>query len=225
MITPGCPVKFCPDRHRYTLDGRELFSVSSWIKRCTPPFDPDGQIIARCAEREGITVSELRQRWDRKRDDSTDRGKAIHSALQAYVENAFIWPDHARHVEQLKRWPFKGRLFCETILWSEEHLLAGTADLIEMVDEKTVRLYDFKTNERLEKENRWNRFLLPPVSHVPNIDWAKYELQLSFYALMLRRFGWTVERMTIFHIDHQGVWTSHRARDLETECLEILNRR
>src|SRR5690606_4592916 len=147
MIT--CPVRFDEAQHRYWLGQTELRSVSSVLSRLSPPFDPDGQICRRVAAREGVEPAVIRQRWDAKRDAACDHGHAFHRAMQGWVERQEIDPAFARSVEQFRRWPFKGVLHCETILWSERLRIAGTADLLEQRD-KTVRLYDFKTNERLE---------------------------------------------------------------------------
>lgn len=224
LPTGPCPVAFDPVAHRYSLEGRDLRAVSAVLRLVSPPFDPEGKIAQRCAERAGLTVEALRGQWAAKRDRACEKGHGFHEALQAWVERRAFDPGFERSFENFERWPWRGALACETILWNERWALAGTADLLERTGERSLRIYDFKTNERLEKTCRWNRYLLPPVDHLDDCNFQKYELQLSFYGLMLEAMGWTVERLTIFHIDEDQTWSSHRCRFLRDECTAVLAR-
>lgn len=228
LPTGPCPVAFDPVAHRYSLAGRELRAVSAVLRLVCPPFDPDGKILRRLAVQSdlptAVALAELPKAWQDKAERACDRGTGFHAALQAWVERRAFDPAFARSYEQFQRWPWRGALACETILWNERWSLAGMTDLLERTGGRSLRIYDFKTNERLEKQNRWGRYLLPPVDHLDDCNFVKYELQLSFYGLMLEAMGWTVERLTVFHIDKDHRWTSHRCRFLRDECAAILTR-
>lgn len=228
LPTGPCPVAFDAARHAYSLDGRPLRAVSALLRLVSPPFDPEGKIARRLAIRSDlptdVAAREIPQAWEAKKERACDKGRGFHEALQGWVERGEHDPAYARSYEHFQRWPWRGALACETILWNDGWGLAGTSDLLERTGERSLRVYDFKTNERLEKSCRWNRYLLPPVDHLDDCNFSKYELQLSLYGLMLEQMGWAVERLTVFHIDEAQTWTSHRCRFLRDECLAILAR-
>lgn len=53
-------IVFTEDDHKYrsVVDGNtiEYTSITRFVGRCFPPFDPTGSIAERCAAKEGISV-------------------------------------------------------------------------------------------------------------------------------------------------------------------------
>ena len=76
----------------------------------------------------------------------------------------------------------KGEFLTEQVVYSTEHKIAGTSDLI-IDNDNSFSIVDFKTNKQIKYTNIYqDKNLLPPVSHLPNSEFFKYSLQLSFYA-------------------------------------------
>ena len=64
--------------------------------------------------------------------------------------------------------------------------IAGTIDLLAR-SRKTgaVIIGDWKTNKALDAENKWGKFGLDPIRHVPDTPFGHYECQLSLYQYLL----------------------------------------
>lgn len=93
-----------------------------------------------------------------------------------------------------------GKTYLELGVYSHLHKLMGQIDKVKITKERTSRVRDYKTNEReitptatayYDKSLRRKvvKRLLPPVSHLPEIDYYKYALQLSMYAYLLELHG------------------------------------
>lgn len=107
-----------------------------------------------------------------------------------------------------------------------DYLVSGTIDVLCIRDDQFV-IGDWKTNRgglkfeagyyKKDKKQKpaqttdiWvntpKDVLLPPVSHMPNCNGSKYNLQLSLYAFMVER---------ILGIPNAGLWLCHIDSDFE----------
>jgi len=115
---------------------------------------------------------------------------------RAIMATAFNAVNHVRDV-------LKFKLFAvEKIVFSESLSVAGTIDLLMYDAAGTVYVLDWKTNEEIETVNKWDKFALPPIAHVGDMNSTKYALQLSLYEWLLRdqgyiKLGTKVERAII----------------------------
>lgn len=198
-----CGVTLDERSHVYSHPDKELMAVSSLIKRYDPPFDPTGQILTRCAAREGVTEQVLRARWDTKRDLSCMVGKQWHKAAEDWIQRKVGNSRFDDIFAIFSKWKFKGDLFTEAMVWNLDAGLAGMADLVDRHG-RTVDIYDWKTNEDLDEENKYNKFMLCPLAYHPATNLGKYQLQLNAYAWMFRKHGYVLGNMFIFHVDLEG---------------------
>ena len=53
---------------KYTLNGKNLTSITTILSIYKPPFDPTGVIAGCCAKRDGITKLEVQQKWEDKKN-------------------------------------------------------------------------------------------------------------------------------------------------------------
>lgn len=88
----------------------------------------------------------------------------------------------------------------------------GLVDRLAILDsdKKIARVQDYKVNINAEKEEPYNK-PLPPFSHLPANKLTKYALQMSFYAGILKKHGWTIEGLDVFIFEDKWV---HRELDL-----------
>jgi ATP-dependent exoDNAse (exonuclease V) beta subunit len=97
----------------------------------------------------------------------------------------------------------------EKIVFDFDIAVAGTIDLLALANDGTVKIVDWKTNEKIERENPYNKFMLGPLCHLADNDFNHYALQLSIYQAILVRRGYvkpgTVITRDIFHIKEDGV--------------------
>lgn len=88
----------------------------------------------------------------------------------------------------------------------------GLVDRLAILDKKKkiARVQDYKVNIGAEKEEAHSKPKYP-FSHLPANKLTKYALQLSFYASILKKHGWTIKGLDVFIYEDKWV---HRELDL-----------
>jgi hypothetical protein len=88
----------------------------------------------------------------------------------------------------------------------------GLIDRLLIIDKekKIARVQDYKVNIGAEKEEAHSK-PKAPFSHLPANKLTKYALQLSFYASILKKHGWTIEGLDVFIFESKWV---HRELEL-----------
>lgn len=211
--------------HTYIdTDKNKYFSVSHVLDSLETPFDPDGLIAVKVAAREGCSVAEIQARWAKIGQDSMTRGTEIHSALQKYIETgkkSTKWKDVIESFQKIK---FQGTLKSEQILHNKNYKLAGTTDLIEEA-KNYHNIYDFKTSKNIDFFNAYNQqMMLPPVEHMPQCNYSRYSLQLSFYAWMLEQEGKKIGKLGIIWITQSLKMYVYPCNYLKYEVEKILEK-
>lgn len=202
-------LSFKPETHQYFHNNIEFCSVSKLIERYKNPFDPNGEIIARKAAENGITIEEQRARWKKINEESIIRGHSFHSDLESYIKTKKIpKTDNEDIIRQFSKIKFKGMLFSEVRLWNLEYRIAGTTDLIELLPNKSINLLDLKTNKNIRKFS-WKKRMLPPLDYYWDANYYHYSIQLEIYKFMLEEAGWWVNSTTLLYIDPQTNLLTH----------------
>ena len=198
----GVTIDFFEDSHRYVsvLNGKEIeyTSGTTFVHKFFPEFDPTGEILQRKALKEGKTPEALKKEWDDNRDASCRFGTRVHEIC----EDVLLGRERRNKPENEKeRLTFeqgadmantfgKGLdvLAVEKIVFSPflPRPIAGTVDLLARSrKDGSILILDWKTNKSIDKENRWNKFGLDPIRHVPDTALGHYECQLSLYQYLL----------------------------------------
>lgn len=213
-------IEFEPTKHIYTVKktGKKLISVSTLIHNYCKKFDEFGFIIKKCAAKEGITVEQLKARWDKKRDDSCDRGHLWHEQIENFLLTSKIinGPDKDIVKKVKKKIKFEGIVYPEVLVYSTDLMICGTADIVEYFPETNeIIIKDWKTNESLWKKS-YNK-LLYPLNHLNDNQITKYSLQLSLYAYLLELRGFIIkkDKLCIF-------WINPESRDIEIIPINYL---
>lgn len=231
MTTNFERIKFDPDSHTYTLDGRELTSVSRTVARLKPPFDAEG-VAAAVANRDGRPVAEVLAGWNDKREAALARGARLH----AYIEAALTGRangDHRPRLPEMDAWDlFWSRLEAmdqpavERVEWmvGDEALgVAGTLDaLLVSGNSGLAHIWDWKTGGKFNTVNRWEQ-LLAPFNDLDNCELSVYSLQVSLYRLIVERnTGLALGDSYIVHLPPEGPAYVHPAIDLRERLVAWL---
>jgi hypothetical protein len=243
-------ITFKEDTHEYfNPQGVKYASVSSVLKMVKVPFDRDGrsrQMAQSMSKEEGITIDQAQKKilaeWDYKRDNSIEVGNNIHNALEKYLKTGNIDPEFDILGKRISHFlKIYHRYYPEKIFHSDQHKIAGTADLpVTRSKAKTspIDIFDYKTN--VEKgiefdtakfgkagkfEKFYNRFFLPPVDHLEDCNYNLYSLQLSLYAVMAQMMtGRRIGRLGIIFINHKTLqMTMYPVSYLKLEALAIMD--
>lgn len=164
-------ITFEPEAHKYfDQNGVEYTSVTTFLGQLSI-FD--SKAIAekvskiKSSRYYGMSVERILAFWDA----SADHGTVVHNAIEDYIKHD-IWPSDPSLVplvEQFSRLRFKGELLSETLVWDEEYLLAGTADILEVTD-KYIYVWDIKTSNKLSDDKL-----------------TKFSFQLELYKRMVEK--------------------------------------
>ena len=178
---------------------------------------------------EDVTPESIQDMWAKNGEVSTNYGTAIHTALELRgkysdlsmtLKNSLEYvtsknPAIASIVDNF----FEGRededARYEVFVADEETLSCGSIDRLLVVNkkEKIVRVQDFKTNYDIFKKKK---ILEPYAGLVNKNELGYYWIQLSFYAAILEKYGYTVEGLDIFWLNPSGnMWVEHSHDVLE----------
>lgn len=203
----GIEIVFTENDHKYrsVINNKEISYISgtTFLGKFFPQFDPTGEITARCAKREGISVAEMKARWSAKGKESCRLGTRMHENCEDIElgrptrnkpENE-IEALRFKHGEALahKLYQTVDILGVEKIVFSDRLPvpIAGTIDLFAK-SRKTGEylILDWKTNEKIEQDNKYKNFCLEPITHIDDNSLSHYALQLSLYQYLLKFEGY-----------------------------------
>ena len=196
-------VIFEPKEHRYfniaTKD--EYSSVSTVIGKFKPKFDTD-KWSKYIADKEGVKQEEIIKRWDKTRDEASEKGKRIHKIIELYLsENKTEYTNLFKNFVKLldSEREENTTIHTEKIVYNHMHKVAGTADMIEDCG-RYFNVYDIKTNKKFNFVNTYNERMLAPLDHLSVCEYSGYSIQLSIYAYMYHLMtGKYVGKLKIFY--------------------------
>jgi hypothetical protein len=233
-------IEFDEPTHRYTING----SSDGWIS-CTgflhtffPHFDADATIQKMMKGKGwpqskyfGMTAAEIKAQWNASGKDASEAGTAMHLGIEMFHNGADpepavkesiewkyfqnFWKEHGSDLE-----PYR----TEWEVWSEEHKLAGSIDMIyKKKSDGTIVIYDWKRSKDIKTSNTWETGY-SPVDHLPNCNYWHYTLQLNVYKWFLETFyGCVVSDLylIILHPDNSN-YRRLRLNILEEEVQAML---
>ena len=220
-------IKFDEASHTYThVDTDAPFiSVTTLLGKYKQPFDRYGH-SKRVAKREGVSQELVLEMWEEEKNRACTRGTDIHKILEDYISCGDVKDNYGwlcksydtaveRSIDSFKN------VLCENLLYDEEHLVAGMADLIyEHKNEFTVG--DFKTNKKFKFSSPYSERLKDPISHLHNCEFNVYGLQLSFYAYLYERMsGKRCRKCVVFYLQDDR-FLSYHVNYMKAEVEAIL---
>lgn len=235
-------IEFDEPTHRYTVNGTSAgwSSCTGFLHSFFPHFDPDATIRKMMKSPKwpqnkyyGMTAEEIKTQWSNSGKDASEAGTAMHLGIEMFHNGAehLIDPAAKDSVEWRyfqKYWkecgddlePYR----TEWEVWSEEHKLAGSIDMIyrRKSDGKFV-IYDWKRSKDIKTGNDFENGY-PPLNHLPNCNYWHYTLQLNVYKWFLETFyGLEVVDLylIILHPDNTN-YRRLRLNILEEEVQDML---
>jgi len=112
----------------------------------------------------------------------------------------------------------------------KELMLCGQSDKVFIGTDaqgRYVDIDDYKTSKKITDKPMWHEdyrrpiHFKPPISHVPQSKFHKYELQLSVYGWMLEQHGYRVRHTGLTH-HNKLLKTSYKKREVEAMVEKIL---
>lgn len=219
-------LEFEPGRHIYKVLGKVYPSTSSKIKKHTEPFNAVkwSKIIAR---KRGRTPQEIMTEWDNKRDKAAEKGTRVHDYAEKWWDNKLREPlcDQEKAAKTFLEFVDSHSdlevVACELQMYSKAFGYAGTTDLVlRRKSTGKIIIVDYKTNENLDKTYQ---YLLPPFHFLPNNPYNKYQLQLSYYQIMLEEAGLEVEERWVIWLMNDGSFEIRKTEDYTKQLIDYMN--
>lgn len=214
--------------HRYTLHKKkELVSVSSKIEPYYNSFD-EYNISKGVAKKRGISQQEVLDEWAATRNEACDRGTRVHNFGEAYTYNRTLSPSCPQEEAVVKFWNDLPEhivpLIMELQMYHRDYDFAGTAD-IPLWNKKTQTaiIADYKTNKDLFKNFKGQK-MKPPFGHLLDNPFNKYQVQLSFYQILLEQTGIKVSSRKLIWLKKDATYELFDTEDFTTELIIELNR-
>lgn len=190
---------FDREAHEYEdEDGNKFWTGSTWAAQFEKPFDP--QLIApKVAEKKLCTVDEVIAGWNMKSEVSLSYGTTVHKALECGIKYNELPnnPHLATLVQDYLDMTHEDEQVSEQFIADFDHKMCGTIDVLVNKGNKHVIIRDFKTGDIYKKIALTPRAkeLWPDLE---NKTISIYQLQLSFYAFILKQQGYTVSGLEIW---------------------------
>jgi len=221
--------------HKYFYKDELFNGVTNEIKKYYKDFD--AEIISSVLEKSwGVPQDVIKELWNTNSELTSLLGKTVHKAIENYEklngigeiiqnkkedEENYALPKHPllKHIVQsfLNIRQEYGEVKTEVLLTSVENKLCGRADRIAIIDseKKICRVEDLKININAEEEDKNLKVIsdIKVLKELPKTKLSKYQIQLSMYANMLQKSGWTVEGLDVYVYEDE--WKHY--------TLEVLN--
>lgn len=195
------PVSLEPIEHVYIHrdTGQRFSSVTQLIHSLVNPFDEDAvaeaivkQPLSRKKPKyQGMSKQQILDYWHFLNDEANEYGTKIHELIEEYLfKHKVLFPSVEIDKKILKAyddldvdegetvWP-------ERIMYSPEHALAGTADLVIDINDIYFDIGDWKTNREFNFFDSFGfKTMKKPLDHLQDCHYSIYSVQLSIYAYM-----------------------------------------
>lgn len=215
-------LKFKKKEHRYFVGLTPYPSVSSNIEKHTTFVDFTQKAKNR-ARNTGVSLKQVQEEWAQAGEIACRTGTITHDFAETYTgieepQTQLEWAVK-RFLDEL---PLHYVVVCKELrMFSRIYKYAGTADLVLLdLRDNSLVIADYKTNNDLFKF--YNTYLKPPFQKLEQTPFNKYQLQLSYYQIMLEEVGYKVSKRMIVWLKSDGNYTSLYTYDFTKELRECL---
>lgn len=205
-------------RHLYFVNGESYPSVSSLVEAHSPKFDVE-KMLPWSAKKANMEVDELRVKWKLTNEEACTLGTNTHNFLENYtgIETPSTSQEKAGVKFIRDMTPDWNILVRELRGYSRLYKYAGTMDLpLQHKKTKEIVIADYKTNGDLFKA--YNN-LHPPFEFLESSPYNKYQLQLSYYQILLNGIGLYISKRILVHLKNDGTYKIYELQDF-TEDLK-----
>lgn len=219
-------LSFNAERHEYTVGDTVISqSVSQIIKDFVKPFERE-RISQMVAANRGVAQEVVLAEWDKKRDDACDKGNRVHDFGERYMFDRSLKPSDGYEESVVKFWNdlpgFIEPVSAELQMYHKEFMFAGTADiLLYNTATKQYIIADYKTNEDIFKNYKKQK-MLGLFNNLLDMPFSKYELQFSFYQILLEQTGVKVNSRKLVWLREDGTYQLYDTENYTKLLLDYL---
>ena len=165
----------------------------------------------------GFTPEDIRNIWSSKADIGKARGTKWHKEVeQKLLSSGGLRGSHlqGKYTKSIDLFNLKKGDYIELIIPYPELKLVGTADRVKILDNNRFIIRDWKTDKELkyqgtayyDKKSGTKKVqkLLPPLSHIDDVNGNHYNIKESLYIYFLEQYGYEFEEGWIDHVLFDG---------------------
>lgn len=217
-------LKFDPVKHIYYWQGQRVRkSVTGLVEHHVPPFD-EAKWLPICARKEGKTEHELKHEWQTINKEAKVLGTETHDFLEHYNGlKTPSTPQQKASIQFLKDILVDYEIVAKELrMYSRKWKFAGTADLL-LRHRQTGKLViaDYKTNKDIFKTFG---LMLQPFMYLENHPYNHYQLQLSYYQLMLQEVSCSISERLLVYLKADGTYKIFPLVDFTTYLEDYLTK-
>lgn len=201
----------------------------------------------------GQTPEQIKESWKNNGNMATEAGKLLHERIEHFMNNEhlnneYTHKDLFEHEynsnSNLEKEPKEWRYFLkfvesyphlkpyrtEWMIYDEDLKIAGSIDMVYENPDGTLSIYDWKRSKEIVKANDWDKFSTnPTISHIPDLNFWHYSLQLNTYKSILeRKYGKTIKDLYLVRLHPNNVWKTYElleVPDLHKEMSDLFQER
>lgn len=217
ILTSFKDLEFDEKNHQYFVNGVKIkLSVSGIIKKFVEPFDTQG-ISRKVAINRGVSQEEILKQWETEKNRACKLGTKVHLFGELYPFNRHLKPRDKFEEAVVKFWNDVPStivpVIMEVQMYHKEYMFAGTADILlyNTVSGEFI-IGDYKTNKDLFKNYR-GKTMLGIFDNLLDSPYNKYQLQLSFYQILLEQIGLKVSSRKLIWLRPTGKYELYNTED------------
>lgn len=217
-------LNFVESTHVYTVDGKKIPSTSSLIKQFYKDFDAE-KVSYFVAKKNGTTQQQVLDEWQSTNEEAIDRGTRVHYFAEDYCRKLDVKPTCIQTQAVVDFWQslpaYYELVFVELQMYDENYWYAGTTDfvLLDLRDGSLV-LGDYKTNKDLFKSYN---YMNPPFDMLEDNNYNHYQIQLSYYQILIEQLGYTVSNRMLVWLNIEGGFEIHNTSDFTKTLKKTFN--
>lgn len=218
-------LRFNEEQHKYTVDGKELTSVTTYVKKFIKPFDVFmmSHRVANSRKNRGLglTAEYFRKYWKFKGEMARSIGNITHF----FAESMPHFTEPSSPLEKAVIAFYEDIIKDKEVIEAKELMcyykgLSGTVDLITS-DDKGLIIRDYKTSKDL---NRSYGKMLAPFNSLKDSQLNQYSLQLLLYAYIIEKVtGNKAYKLEIVKLSDDGYEISQINEEVRTIFNELID--
>lgn len=201
----GIEIVFTEADHKYAsiINGKEVVYTSgtTLVSEYFKKFDAE-KFAPLTAKKLNMTTEAVKEMWKKKGEDASRFGTRCHEFCEDILlgREPRNTPENVREESTFKfTKPFveavarKYKVVSpEMVVFDTRTRIAGTIDLFarSRTQPDLYFIFDWKTNEKLDRDNKYGDTGLWPIHHFPDSPYHHYTLQLNLYEYILKYGGY-----------------------------------
>lgn len=226
--------------HKYTIDGdgaSNYLSVTTWVHTHFKRFDADAIITKMMNSPHwesnkyfGKTRDEIKKIWRTTGTNAASAGTKMHHDIENYYNGLPVSnnsKEYSQFLEFVQAYPFKP-FRTEWIIFDEEVKLAGAIDMVYILPDGTLMIYDWKRSKGIVRNTPYETYSMTErIQHLPDTNFWHYTLQLNTYkAILERKYNKVVTKLCLVCLyPEQDTFKLFEVPFLEEEMNELFQLR